>query len=179
MRDLVWRLGCTVMALLLVVLLAGSGPCCAGHQFVEILTGQTPNAQLSRYLAAIAQGDRASALALWQSPHPGDGDMVQRRQVMTEQLLEFGPSLRYQIVDRVWWTTCCMPGITDDPGSAGGVQIKASLSSREGQEQIYVFCLRVPGTYWGAAGGYRLRRWVLVDVYPVQDRALAWPWMAH
>jgi hypothetical protein len=167
------------LTLTTLVILGTLGPAVSfgtAQHLLEGALGQTPEAQVRRYLAAVSEGDRQAALFLWPSPTTPNSALDARRASVTDELLSFGPDLQYQTLDIVWWSTCCEPSVIDDPDKAGGANVRVAIH-REGQpEAVYLFDVLVPGGYWGAAAGAPIRKWTLVDVYPEEASPLAWHW---
>lgn len=176
MRDIAWRVGLTFAALALLSVLGLNVSCGAANRLLELALRQTPRALIARYLDAVSAGDRQSALALWSPPATTNIALLARRQAVTDELLARGPHLEYRVLDVVWWRTCCEPAVIDRADEAGGAQVRIALTGRGWPEQVYRFDLLVPGGYWGAAAGYPLREWVIVDLYPDGTSPLAWPW---
>ena len=176
MQDFTWRLALTLVLLALLIIFGpgiGSG---TGSRLVEWATGQTPQAQIVRYLDAVAAGNRLAALSRWPMAEPADPILEARRTSVTNDLLAFGPGLHYQITEVVWWRTCCEPGIVDDPGQAGAARFQVAIRGKSRPEKVYTFDLLVPGGYWGQATPYPVRRWDIVDIYPKEQAPLAWVW---
>ena len=176
MQGIRWRVGFTLAALLVLVFLGQNTSCSSSHRLIEEVLGQTPEAQIASYLAAIAEGDRYTALALWPANGTPNAALETRRASVTDELLGYGPRLEHRILDSVWWRTCCEPAVIDDPGEAGGVRIRVAVVDGNQQEAVYVFDLLVPGGYWGAAAGYPVRHWAIVDIYPEGVEPLVWTW---
>jgi hypothetical protein len=175
MRDVVWRTGVTLGALVVLATLGPNITCGIGHSLLEQALGQTPQAQIRSYFGAIVNGDRQAALALWSLGNSPTPDFTARRESMTDELLAYGARLEYEILDVEWWRTCCEPGVIDDPDQAGGARFRVLVRNGKGLAKIYRFDLLVPGGYWGEAAGNPVRRWALVDVYPEEESPLAWP----
>ena len=175
MRDITWRTGFTLVALAILVMLGSNASGCTTHQLIEQALGQTPQDQIDRYVAGLANGERQVALALWSPPGTPDLALQTRRQSVTDELLTFGPRLEHEVLDLVWWRTCCEPAVIDDPAAAGGVRARVAIRNEQ-LETIYRFDLLVPGGYWGAAAGYPIREWAIVDIYPESAGPLAWMW---
>jgi hypothetical protein len=176
MLDIVWRLGITVMILVALVAFGpGLNPGVA-NRLIEQVTGQTPQARMTRYLAAIAQGDRQAALELWSPAGPESPELEVRRQAVTADLLAYGPGLAYEVVDIEWWRTCCEPAVIDDASQAGGMRVWVRVWGRNLPAKVYVFDLLVPGGYWGEASGNPLRTWAIFDIYPEGQAPLVWMW---
>jgi hypothetical protein len=176
MRDVMWRMGLTLIAVALLTVLGPGVSCSTGNRLVERIIGQTPETRIAGYLDAITEGDRAVALALWPSMDPSNTDLEARRESVTAELLARGPRLQHRILDVVWWRTCCEPAVIDDPAEAGGARIRVTIRSESRQDEVYTFDLLVPGGYWGAAMGHPIRRWAIVDVYPEEAAPLARTW---
>lgn len=176
MYDLLWRTGLTLIALVLLVVLAPGAGSPMDHQVVERMLGQTPEAQIRKYLAAVAEGDRQAALDLWGLPALSNPSMENRRSNITAELVAHGPTLHFQILDVEWWRTCCEPATIEDPGQAGGARVQVLLGSQAHADRIYTFDLLVPGGYWGEAAGNPVRHWSIVDIYPQNALPLAWIW---
>jgi hypothetical protein len=176
MRDVLWRLGLTLTALGTLIFLGPGVGCNLHNSLLEWIRGQTPQAQIGRYLAAIAKGERQAALALWPAGTADDATMIARRESVTDQLLEYQPHLEYRILDLVWWRTCCEPAVIDDADQAGGAQVRVAVRGANRPETVYIFDLLVPGGYWGDAAGNPVRQWTIADVYPEGAAPLAWPW---
>jgi hypothetical protein len=176
MEGVGWRIGFTMAALAMLALLGQNTSCSSSHRLVEQVLGQTPGAQIASYLAAIAEGDRQRALALWPVAETPDAALAARRASITNELLAYSPRLEHRILDVVWWRTCCEPGVIDDPGEAGGARVRVTVSGGNQLAAVYVFDLLVPGGYWGAAAGYPVRHWDIVDIYPEGAAPLVWIW---
>jgi hypothetical protein len=176
MRDLIWRMGLTLLVLTILAFLGLNVSCNSANHLLEQALGRTPQAQIVDYLAAIAEGNRREALALWSLPGRSNAALATRRQSVTDVLLTYGPRLEHHVLDVVWWRTCCEPGVISDPNEAGGARVRVAVRGESQPERIYVFGLLVPGGYWGAAAGYPLREWTIVDIYPEDAAPLAWTW---
>jgi hypothetical protein len=176
MRDLAWRIGFTSVLLAALAMLTLNTSCSPAQQLLEQALGQTPEAQIAAYMSAIATGERQAALDLWLEPGASHPALATRRQSVTDELLVFGPSLGYRVLEVEWWRTCCEPGVIDEPEQAGGARVRVEVSAQGHPAAVYFFGLQVPGGYWGAAEGNRVREWVILDVYPENAAPLAWPW---
>jgi hypothetical protein len=167
-------MGCTLVVLAALLILGPSLSCGNSHVLLERALGRTPESEIGRYLATIAEGDRQAALALWLEPQAERTELRLRREEMTDALLAYGPALSHEILSISWWRTCCEPAIIDDPGQAGGARVRVLVRGRTQPERLYLFDLLVPGGYWGDAAGNPMREWVLVDIYPEGASPLAW-----
>jgi len=174
MRDVAWRSGLTITALAVLVILGPGLSCSSGHRLIEQATGQTPQAQIVAYMAAIARGDRQAALAAWTISDLSNDSLKARREAMTDALLASGPQIEYRIEEFEWWRTCCEPAVIHDPDQAGGASVRVSIKGRNLPETVHIFDILVPGGYWGEAMGNPVRHWTIVDVYPETEAPLAW-----
>jgi hypothetical protein len=176
MRDVGWRLALTMVALALLACLGSSLGCSRGSRLIEWLTGQTPQARIEAYLEAAAGGETGAALAQWLPPDKSQPELAARRQAVTASLMTRGRRLNYHLLDFEWWSTCCEPRIVDDPGEAGFVRVRVAVEGGNQSPAVYVFDLMVPGGYWGAAAGYPVRQWAIVDIYAEGQPPLVWIW---
>ena len=145
--------------------------------WLERLTGKTPQAKISAYLKAILRHNRQAAIDLWevQAPDPDrSARLQQRREQVTDEILALGMS-EFTIFQPQWWTTCCEPQVTCTSRSAGGARIQVQVLDRAGMPWVYtfdVFAREQP--YWGDAMGSPSRDWVLRDAYPHDQEPLFW-----
>ena len=176
MRDIWWRMGFTVTALMLLALVGPGIGCSGGNQILERVLHRTPQVQIERFLAALTRGDRSAALELWWPEEMPNEALEARRTAVIDELLAYGDGLAYEILGVEWWRTCCEPAIIDDPNQAGAARFRVAIGSASKPADVYLFDLLVPGGYWGDAAGNPLRTWVLADVYPQGEAPLAWTW---
>lgn len=174
MRDITWRMGFTLMTLTGLAVIGLNVGCSPAHYLLEQALGRTPQNEIERYLTAIANGDRVSALEFWLAPAPNALDLLERRDSVTDALLARGLNLQHRVLDVTWWRTCCEPAVIDDAAQAGGARVRVAIGSGSEPEAIYFFDVLVPGGYWGDAAGNPLRNWTIVDVYPEGMPPLAW-----
>jgi len=153
----------------------------AAPQAWETLTGHTPKATILAYLESVRRGDREGALSQWQLPEWQEAlperyaELSRRRESVTEALLKAHFSDDPRILDTEWWTTCCEPHVTCDSSNAGGARVWVQLIDDSGDPLAYwfdVFARQQP--YWGDALGNPLRRWIIRDIYPVEEDPLFW-----
>ncbi len=182
------RLGLFVVGTLGLSLLSLwlSGPTAGGAlraSLLERIRGETPEARIEAYVDAVLRGDEAAALAAWKVPAEDGADeqsnlLRQRRQEVTRTLIAADLDSEYMITRTEWWRTCCEPGVTCDPRSAGGARVRVQFLDQDGLPVTYVFdVFHQDGAYWGAAAGYPPRRWALRDVYPRGEEPLYWRWV--
>ncbi len=163
-----------------------SGPTAGGAlraSVVERLRGETPEAKIEAYADAVLDGDEEAALAAWKAPAEDRDDeqsdaLRQRRQEVTRDLIAADLDSEYMTTRIEWWSTCCEPGPTCNARNAGGARAHVQFMDRDGRPVAYVFdVFHQDGPYWGAAAGYRARRWALYDVYPRAEEPLYWRWV--
>lgn len=182
MRDLLWRLGFTLAALAVLLLLGPGVSCNLDNRLVEGLRGPTPQSEIRQYLAAIAEGDRQAALGLWLAPDAAGSDLQARRAAMTEELLGYGARLDYRILDVEYLAPCCEPRASADPENAEAVRFRVAVSGEDRPETVYMFDVLVPSLVPGPAAAGQgeeaesqaTGRWAIVDVYPQDADPLAW-----
>lgn len=145
------------------------------NHLVERVSGETPQAKVSSYLALVARGERDKALALWPANEWPGAEYEARRHSVTTELERLGPELSHQVLKIEWWGTCCEPHITTDSRGAGFARLWVEVSGGNEPKQ-YVFDLFVPGGYWGWMEGYPVRHWPIVDIYPAGEEPLVWRW---
>ena len=160
--------------LILGVILCHNWP--HSHLLAEKLLGETPQARVDAYLAAVRRGDRAAALASWPLAENAGPDLGARRERVTDELLALGSRLSRRAAGVEWWRNCCSIGVTHDPAAAGVARIWLDLSDGQGTSRRYVFDVVTATPYWGEAAGNPVRHWLLRDVYPDGERPLAFPW---
>lgn len=145
---------------------------------VERALGRTPQVQVQAYLEAVRRGDSNAALARWPirltSTGRTDAKLEARRQQITSLLLAMGPELRYRVIDIQWLGNCCDPH-PSDALNAGVARMRIEITGAQGQHAEYIFDVITPEPYWGDAGGYEVRQWLLRDVYPPDEPPLAFP----
>lgn len=151
---------------------------------VETLTGETPQAKIEQYVHALARGDQAQALALWELPTwqlPNDTlpQLRARRQNVTHELYQLAHSVKFRIRAVEWWGTCCEPHVIQSPPDAGGARVRVEFMDANQKPRIYVFDLFTrEQPYWGAALNYPPRQWMIRDIYPETQTPLFWTFIA-
>ena len=149
--------------------------------FVERIMNETPKAKVAAYFGAVIKGDERKALTIWQLPEWEGWEsseaaplLSERRENVTKELLAMGIK-DYNILNVEWWGTCCEPHVIENPREAGGARIRVQLTSRDDDEHVYILdVFHRETSYWGGAGGYLPRHWVLRDVYPSGQKPLFW-----
>jgi hypothetical protein len=159
-------IGIAVVALLAGYLWLTQG---AGHTVAEWALGESPQARLRAYVAAVDRGDREAAMALWRSE--GLPGCAERRQQVTGELLAMGPGLEYRVTGVSWWAAwCCDGGEVEDPSLANVVRLHVEIGSPQSPARQCVFEVRAR-TFLGpqAPGEQRVRLWSLADVFPAES----------
>jgi hypothetical protein len=165
MRDIAWRMALTLMALLALVTLAPNLSFSTAPYQLEEALGQPPQAVVSHYLTAVAQGDVEAALALWQEPVAPDGSPNGVRASVTEGLARYGTGMQHGVVDVTWWRTCCEAAAIDDPDTAGVAAVRVAITGDDQGTQIYVFEVRAGDGQGGEPSGPSLRDWVITGAH--------------
>jgi hypothetical protein len=174
MRDIVWRMGVTLVVLTILATMGLSASCQPAYHLLEQALGRTPQAQIAAFLAVTSEGDRQAALALWTPPTAADVTLAARRESVTDDLLSYGPSLEYRVLAVEWWRSCCEPAVISDPNEAGAARVRVAIWGEGRPKEAYLFDLLVPGGTWGTAASYPLREWAIVDIYAENAAPLAW-----
>ncbi len=146
------------------------------NMLLEFISGETPQAKITRYLQAVEAQDRAAALDAWLLPPENSGNFKQlseRRELVTDELLARNIT-HFMIFEPQWWGTCCDPGITSHQRNAGGARVSVQVLDSEGQPWSYTFDVFVNGPYFGDAIGNPYRHWFLRDVYPRGEFPIFW-----
>ncbi len=80
----------------------------------ERINGNTPEAQIAAYLAAIAHGDEQSALRIWE-PAVSElmtanhlPDLQARQRTLTHTFITRGIRAEFTVQKIEWWAICCM-----------------------------------------------------------------------
>ena len=142
------------------------------------ISGETPQAKVSSYLALVARGDRDRALALWPTSERLGPEYEARRHSVTTELEELGPELSHRVLEIEWWGTCCEPHVITDSREAGFARLWVEVSGGSEPRQ-YMFDVLVLGGYWGWMEGYPVRHWQILDVYPAGEEPLVWRWPGY
>ncbi len=149
--------------------------------FIEKIMNETLEVKVAAYFGAVIEGDERKALAIWQLPDWEGWEsseaaplLSERRESVTKELIVMGIK-GFDILSIEWWRTCCEPGVIDLPREAGGARIRVQLTSRDNAKCVYILdVFHRETSYWGKAGGYLPRHWVLRDVYPSDQKPLFW-----
>ena len=147
------------------------------NMLLELISGETPQAKITRYLQATEAQDRAAALDAWSLPSGKAGTFAQlseRRDLVTDELLA-RKITHFTIFEPQWWRTCCDPGVTHLARNAGGARVRVQVLDANGQPWSYTFDVFINGPYFGDASGNPFRHWFLRDVYPHGELPVYWP----
>jgi hypothetical protein len=165
MRDIVWRVGVTLIALVVLMTLAPNLSFSTTPYRLEEALGQTPQALVSDYLTAVALGDLEAALALWQEPAMPDSSLEVIGTSVSRELAQYGAGMQHQVVDVTWWRTCCEAVTIDDPDTAHVATIRVVISGEDQPGQIYVFETQAGNGTWRGIAASSLRNWVIAGAY--------------
>lgn len=146
------------------------------NRLVEWVSGETPQAKVSSYLALVVRGERDKALALWPANERLGPEYEARRHSVTAELGELGPGLSHRVVKIEWWGTCCEPNIITDSRAAGFARLWVEVSGGDEVRQYVFDLLASPMPYLGEWEGYPVRHWQIVDAYPAGEEPLYWLW---
>ena len=145
--------------------------------FQEPTLGDTPQAKISDFIAAINRDDKSAALDYWEIRSTSADAIKTRREIIVNELLQFEDDLMYRVMHIEWWRTCCEPGIVCESRGAGGARYSVQIYNKSGWATTYIFDVFVEGlVYFGAAEGYQPRRWLIRDVYLAGQEPLYWPY---
>lgn len=97
MRDVTWRAGLTIVALMVLATAGSNLPCGVGHCLPEQALGQSPNAHSGHHLDAMANGDGRGALAARSMLDSPAEALRARRTADPGSLWVYGPHLTYTI----------------------------------------------------------------------------------
>jgi hypothetical protein len=146
------------------------------NMLLEMMSGETPQAKITRYLKAIQAQDRGAALDAWILPSDSSAafnELGGRRELITDELLALKIS-GFTIFEPQWWGTCCDPGVTRHARNAGGARVAVQVLDASGQPWIYTFDVFTNGPYFGDAAGNPYRHWFLRDVFSQDELPIFW-----
>ncbi len=148
------------------------------YYLFERATANLPQSNITAFVQSIVQGDKESALKLWEVYDDPSSEqqsaLMKRRENVISDLVSAKIQPEYMILQIEWWTTCCEPGVTNDSRNAGGVRINVQFLDNKGNPISYVFDVFTREPYWGGAEGYKYRDWVIRDVYPDDQDPMYW-----
>jgi len=145
----------------------------------EQATASLPQSKIAAFVQSIVQGDRATALKLWEVYDDPSSEqqnaLTQRRDKVISDLLSAQIQPEYMVLGIEWWSTCCEPSVINDSRSAGGARIRVQFIDKNGLPMLYIFDIFTrEQPYWGSAAGYPPRDWVIRDVYPYDQNPMYW-----
>jgi hypothetical protein len=146
------------------------------NMLLEMVSGETPQAKISRYLQAIQAQDRSAALDAWILPLDSSVSFTalsERRDLVTDELLALKIT-GFTIFEPQWWGTCCEPGVTRHARNAGGARVQVQVLDADGHPWGYTFDVFVDGSYFGDAVGNPYRHWFLRDAYAQGELPIYW-----
>ena len=139
--------------------------------FVEKIKNETPEAKIVAYIQAVSNDDTEKALSFWEIPesykfNPEYCDRIKDRgKQITKELIKKEIKSDLIITHIEWWSTCCIPSVTENSRIAGKAKVYAQLVDSNNIKSAYIFDVVVPGGYEGGLIGHSVRHWVLADVY--------------
>ncbi len=98
---------------------------------------------------------------------------------MTRELEALGPELSHRVLEIEWWGTCCEPHIITDSREAGFSRLWVEVSGGNEPRQYVFDVLAPPMSYLGRWGGYPVRHWQILEVYPAGEEPLYWRWPGY
>ena len=146
--------------------------------FIEKITGETPEAEVSEYLKAVMRNDQGGAFEIWQLIDYGKEETIfllsNRRQSVTKELIA-KEIKNFEILNIDWWSICCIPTIINDhPKTAGFARTRVKLIMSDNEEVIYIFDLFTQKEYYSGLCGYQNRHWTIRDIYQSGQKSLLW-----
>ena len=148
--------------------------------FVEKTIGETPKAKIELYVRSISEGDEKKALDLWQFPDWWDSSFVgfkelkERREKITNKLTEEKINLDFTITRIEWWSTCCMPSVTNNSNSANGARVYVQMTDFNNNKLYYIFDVFVSSGHRDPGIENSIRYWTIRDIYPENEEPLFW-----
>jgi hypothetical protein len=144
----------------------------------EQATASLPQSKIAAFVQSIAQGDRETALKLWEVYDDPSSEqqsaLMERREKVISDLLSAKIKPEYMVLHIEWWSTCCEPSVINDSRNAGGARINVQFLDNNGNPISYIFDVFTREPYWGGAEGYQPRDWVIRDVYPYDQNPMYW-----
>jgi hypothetical protein len=127
---------------------------------IAVAQGDTAEARVERYLAAVSRGDERAALAAWGVDAGAYRDELEaRRSEVTRALASQSPRA-YRIEHIEWWSMCCEPHIIASGRLATGARMTVGIGDAD--YVFDVFAMEREDVY----DGLPPHGWVLRDVYP-------------
>jgi len=148
--------------------------------FIEKAIGETPEAKVELYLQTASKKDKKAALGLWEFPNwwnstfAGFDQLKERREKITNELIEAKINSHFTITKIDWWNTCCMPSITDDSNLANGARVYVQLTDFNNNKLDYIFDVFVSKGHREPGIGDSIRHWTIRDIYPENEEPLFW-----
>ncbi len=127
---------------------------------IAVAQGDTAEARVDHYLAAIARGDEAAAISRWGVDAGGYRQELEARRSEVTRALASQPPHSYRIEGIEWWSMCCEPHIIASGRLATGARV--TVGTDDARYVFDVFAVEREHVY----DGLPPRGWVLRDVYP-------------
>lgn len=138
---------------------------------IEKIINENPEAKINTYIQAVAKGNKIAALSAW-AVSPENNLLKDRKEKITNELINDKINSKFNIVSIEWWNTCCMPSVINNSEGAGGARVKVELTNVN-TKHVYIFDIFTD--YTGVTeGSPKLRNWTIKDIYKLEDKPLFW-----
>ncbi len=148
--------------------------------FIEKAISETPKAKIELYLQAVSKEDKKEALTLWEFPNwwnssfMGFDQLKDRREEMTNKLIEAKINSDFTVTKIDWWSTCCTPRIINDSNWANRARVYVQLIDFDNNKFNYVFDVFVSKGHREPGIGDSIRHWTIRDIYPENEESIFW-----
>ncbi len=138
---------------------------------IEKIKNENPEAKVTVYIQAISNGDKEEAMSFWEISESYElnleycNKIKDRGEQITKELIEKKIKSDFTITRIEWWSTCCVPSVTENSRIAGKAKVYVRLTDSNNIKSAYIFNVIVPRGYTGGLAGYSVRHWVIADVY--------------
>ena len=138
---------------------------------IEKIKNETPETKVAAYIQAVSNGDTEKALSFWEISESYElnieyCDRIKNHgEQITKELIKKEIKSDFTITHIEWWSTCCVPSITENSRAAGKAKVYVQLADSNNIKSAYIFDVVVPGGYVGGLAGHSVRHWILSDVY--------------
>ena len=143
---------------------------------IEKITNENPEAKITSYIQAVSNGDEEKALSFWNISesyklNPEYSNKIKNRgERITKELIEKKIKSDFAITHIEWWSTCCVPSVTENSRIAGKAKVYVRLTDSNNIKSAYIFNVIVPRGYTGGLAGHSVRHWVISDIYPKDEK---------
>ena len=145
---------------------------------IEKIKNENPEAKVTAYIQAISNGDKEKAMSFWEISESYElnleycNKIKDRGEQITKELIEKKIKSDFTITRIEWWSTCCVPNITENPRIAGKAKVYIQLTDFNNIKSTYIFDVIVPGGYQGGLAGHSVRYWVISDIYSKDEKPI-------